>query len=36
VQFGDPNAQLGSQTFGIVSTTIGNPRLIQFAGRLTF
>ena len=36
VQFGDPNTQLGGQTFGIVSTTVGNPRLIQFAGRLTF
>jgi hypothetical protein len=35
-QFGDPNTQLGSQTFGVVSTTVGNPRLIQFAGRLTF
>ncbi|MBT9330096.1 TonB-dependent receptor domain-containing protein [Paracidobacterium acidisoli] len=35
-QFGDPNTQLGSSTFGIVSTTLGNPRLIQFSGRLTF
>ncbi|HEY4051147.1 MAG TPA: TonB-dependent receptor [Acidobacteriaceae bacterium] len=36
VQFGDPGTQLGSATFGIVSSQLGNPRLIQFSGRLIF
>jgi hypothetical protein len=36
VQFGDPGTQLGSATFGIVSSQINNPRQIQFAGRLSF
>jgi hypothetical protein len=36
VQFGDPGTQLGSATFGIVSTQTNNPRQIQFAGRLSF
>lgn len=36
VQFGDPGTQLGSATFGIVSSQVNNPRQIQFAGRLSF
>ena len=36
VQFGDPGTQLGSATFGIVSSQTNNPRQIQFAGRLSF
>ena len=36
VQFGDPGTQLGSSTFGVVSSQVGNPRLIQFSGRLLF
>jgi hypothetical protein len=36
VQFGDPGTQLGSSTFGVVSSQLGNPRLIQFVGRLSF
>lgn len=35
-QFGDPGTQLGSATFGIVSSQTNNPRQIQFAGRLSF
>jgi hypothetical protein len=36
VQFGDPNTQFGSSTFGVISSQLGNPRLIQFSGRLVF
>ena len=36
VQFGDPGASVGSATYGVVSSTLGNPRLIQFSGRFSF
>lgn len=36
VQFGDPGTSVGSSTYGIVSSQLGNPRLIQFSGRFNF
>jgi hypothetical protein len=36
VQFGDPGTSVGSSNYGVVSTQINNPRLIQFAGRISF
>ena len=36
VQFGDPGTSVGSATYGVVSSTLGNPRLIQFSGRFSF
>ncbi len=36
VQFGPPELQLGSSIFGVVSSTLNNPREIQFAARLLF
>jgi hypothetical protein len=36
VQFGDPNTQKNSPTFGQVSTQLNTPRLVQFTGRFTF
>jgi hypothetical protein len=36
VQFGDPGGSVGSATYGVVSTQVNNPRLIQFSGRLSF
>ena len=36
VQFGPPGATIGTATFGVVSTQINDPRLIQLAMRLTF
>ena len=35
-QFGDPNTNKDSGSMGLVSGTVGNPRLIQFSGRFTF
>jgi hypothetical protein len=42
-QFGLPNADIAtsfgnpnSSTFGIVNSTVNNPRLLQFALKLTF
>jgi Carboxypeptidase regulatory-like domain/TonB dependent receptor len=35
-QFGPPNTSLGSNTFGIVNSTVGNPRLIQFGLKFAF
>jgi hypothetical protein len=35
-QFGPPNRTVGSSNFGVVSSTLNNPRLIQFALRFTF
>ncbi len=35
-QFGPPNASAGSNTFGVVSSTVGNPRLIQFGLKFAF
>jgi hypothetical protein len=36
-QFGSPGADLNSPaTFGIVNTTVNNPRLVQFALKLAF
>jgi hypothetical protein len=36
-QFGTPNADInaGSQ-FGVINSTVNNPRVIQFALKLTF
>lgn len=36
VQFGDPGDSVGSSNYGRVSSTIGNPRLVQFSGRFVF
>jgi Carboxypeptidase regulatory-like domain/TonB dependent receptor len=35
-QFGPPNTSRGSNTFGVVSSTVGNPRLIQFGLKFAF
>ena len=36
VQFGPPGLQVGSSIFGVVTSTLNNPREIQFAARLLF
>ena len=36
VQFGPPNAQFGTGSFGKVSGAVNNPRLIQFGLRFSF
>ena len=36
VQFGPPALQVGSSIFGVVSSTLNNPREIQFSLRLSF
>jgi Carboxypeptidase regulatory-like domain/TonB dependent receptor len=36
VQFADPGTSVGSASYGIVSSQLGNPRLIQFSGRFNF
>lgn len=36
VQFGPPARQVGSSIFGVVSSTLNNPREIQFSGRILF
>jgi hypothetical protein len=35
-QFGSPNTQVGNPSFGIVTAVRNQPRLVQFALRLTF
>ncbi len=35
-QFGNPGGDINSSTFGVVNTTVGNPRVIQFALKLVF
>jgi hypothetical protein len=35
-QFGLPSADINSSTFGLISSTVNNPRLIQFGLKLTF
>jgi hypothetical protein len=35
-QFGVPGGDINSATFGVVNTTVGNPRVIQFALKLAF
>jgi hypothetical protein len=35
-QFGPPNTSFGSSTFGVVTSTVGNPRLIQFGMKFAF
>jgi hypothetical protein len=35
-QFGTPNTALGSTTFGVVNSTVNNPRLIQFSLKFGF
>ena len=36
VQFGNPDTGLGDGTFGWITSTLNNPRLLQFSGRITF
>ncbi len=36
VQFGPPGNQLGSSLFGLISSQLNNPRLVQCAMRLSF
>lgn len=36
VQFGPPELQVGSSTFGVVSSTLNNPREVQFSLRFLF
>jgi hypothetical protein len=35
-QFGVPGGDIESATFRVVNTTVGNPRVIQFAPKLAF
>jgi hypothetical protein len=35
-QFGPPGNSFGSATFGVVTTQVNNPRLIQFAAKVMF
>ncbi len=35
-QFGPPNTAFGSNTFGVVSSTVGNPRLVQLGMKFAF
>jgi hypothetical protein len=35
-QFDLPNATIGSAQAGVISGTVGNPRLLQFSLRLQF
>ncbi len=35
-QFGPPNTSFGSNTFGVVSSTVNNPRLIQVGMKFAF
>jgi hypothetical protein len=35
-QFGDPDLEKTSQTFGYITTTVVNPRVLQFALKFTF
>ena len=35
-QFAQPGTQLGSSSFGFVTSTIGNARIINLAGKITF
>ena len=35
-QFGQPTGDINSGTFGVVNTTVGTPRVIQFALKLAF
>lgn len=35
-RFGNPNGAFGSATFGQVTGTAGNPRLVRFGARVTF
>lgn len=34
--FGNPNSVFGQGSFGKITNTIGNPRIIQFAGKFNF
>ena len=35
--FGNPGSDIGTaSTFGAITTTVGNPRILQFVGKLTF
>ena len=34
--FGNPGGALGTANFGVISTTLGIPRQMQFAARFTF
>jgi hypothetical protein len=36
VQFGPPGETLGNANFGVISSTLGNPRLVQFSLRANF
>ena len=36
VQFGNPGLALGNPSFGVISSQVNNPRLIQFALRLQY
>lgn len=36
VQFGYPGQALGASNFGVITSQLNNPRLVQFALRLTF
>jgi len=35
-QFGQPGGDINSATFGVINTTVGNPRVIQFALKFLF
>ena len=35
-QFGLPGADINTTQFGLISSTVNNPRLVQFGLKLTF
>jgi hypothetical protein len=35
-QFGTPVSDINSGQFGVVNSTVGNPRVVQFALKLIF
>jgi len=35
-QFGDPDTEFTSTTFGQITTTVVNPRVVQFALKYSF
>jgi hypothetical protein len=36
VNFGNPSGAITSSSFGVIKSTTGNPRILQFALKLAF